>query len=231
MYLLTLLLMVPPPSEATLAEYAKQEPAFPAAAILHKTECGKTIGIVPEPLQERTVMVTIHGTCGMWCNCPRQWQEPRKIADNKRTPLAKIEEALSQIDLSKDDVLFDLGCGDGRVAVMAASVHGCRAVGLDNRPAAVSLSQRNAELNDVGSLLRFYERDVFRADLKDATVVFVYLDKSMMPQVADLLKLYPQITRAISYQHAWPRGGKKVGEFYIWKPQPKLVAKVAVCRY
>jgi len=210
------------------------QPRFPAEAILHTTMCGTTIGIVPESLIKepayRTETYTAYvSTCGMGCCIAPVAKQRRVPVDpetiNDPTPLAEIEDALTQIQLTKSDVLYDLGCGDGRVCVLASSIHGCRAVGLDQRAAAVSLSQRNAELNDEERYLRFYERDVFRSDLKDATVVFVYLDKSLMPQVADLLKLNPQITRAISYQHAWPSGGRQVGDFHVWTRQERVATK------
>jgi SAM-dependent methyltransferase len=215
------------------------EPTFPADAVLHTTECGKTIGIVPEPPASqpayRTESYTAYvSTCGMGC-CVAPVTKQRRVpvgekTVNDPTPLAEIEEALIQIDLTKDDVLYDLGSGDGRVCIMAATIHGCRAVGLDQRPEAIELSKGNARLNGVEELLRFYERDVFASNLEDATVVFVYLDQSLMGDVAEVLRRYPNISKAISYQHAWPRGGRKVGDFHIWRKQERVAAKPIISR-
>jgi hypothetical protein len=101
------------------------EPTFPADAVLHTTECGKTIGIVPEPPVSqpayRTESYTAYvSTCGMGC-CIAPITKQRRVpvgetTVNAPTPLAEIEEALRHIQLSKSDVLYDLGSGDGESA-------------------------------------------------------------------------------------------------------------------
>ena len=229
MWLTLLAVMLPPPSAETLAEYAVSAPIFPAEAVQYNLANGETIGIVPEPLRERTVMVTVHGTCGMWCNCPRQWQEPRKIADNKRTPLPAIESILRLAGVTRDDVVFDLGSGDGRVCILAAKQFDCFAVGLDKRPEAVKLAEDNAKLNGVDALCAFYAFPIRGQRLAHATVVYCYLEPSTLSQV---VKQLPDNVRvAISYQHPWPGGrGEKIGEFYVWRREALTAAKTTIVR-
>jgi ribosomal protein L11 methylase PrmA len=78
-------------------------------------------------------------------------------------------------DLSKEDVVYDLGCGDGRMMIAAAKQAGCRAVGFDIDSAMVRRARENAKISGVESLVRVEERDVLTVDLSEASVVMVYL--------------------------------------------------------
>ena len=77
--------------------------------------------------------------------------------------------------VTRDDVVYDLGCGDGRILVAAAKKAGCRAVGVEIKPDLVELARQNARDNGVEGLVEIRQGDLFDADFRDATVVALYL--------------------------------------------------------
>ena len=77
--------------------------------------------------------------------------------------------------LKKTDLLYDLGCGDGRIVVTAAKKYGVKAIGFDIDPQRVRESRENVAKNDVGNLVTIELKDVFKVDLTPATVVTLYL--------------------------------------------------------
>jgi SAM-dependent methyltransferase len=97
------------------------------------------------------------------------------------------EEMLKMADVTSRDLVYDLGCGDGRIVIMAAKERGARGVGVDIDPVRIKESRENAEAAGVGHLVRFFEHDLFDTDITSATVVMIYL----YPDVN--LKLRPKL--------------------------------------
>src|SRR5687768_14607377 len=97
---------------------------------------------------------------------------------------------LALAGVTKDDVVYDLGCGDGRIVVTAARLHGCRAVGVDLDPECVRLSRQNAAKHKVEGLVTIEQRDLFTVDLSGASVVALYVgrdvNRRLLPQLAKL---------------------------------------------
>ena len=129
------------------------------------------------------------------------------------TPQELVEDMLRLADVKKGDVLFDLGSGDGRIAVTAAKKYGVRAVGIDIDPERIREAKDNAKKNGVEKLVEFRNEDLFKADFKAASVVTLYL----LPELN--LKLRPRLwaelkpgTRIVSHQF-------DMGE---WPPEKKL---------
>jgi len=91
------------------------------------------------------------------------------------TPLAVVEKMLEMAELDKDDVLYDLGCGDGRIVIAAARDYGARAVGIDLDLQRIKESKANAKLAGVEKLVEFRQQDITKADFSEATVVTLYL--------------------------------------------------------
>ena len=89
--------------------------------------------------------------------------------------------------VKKTDVVYDLGCGDGRIVVEAAKVYGARGVGIDINPERIKEAKENAKKNGVEHLVRFEENDLFRADIREATIVTLFL----LPNIN--LKLRPKL--------------------------------------
>ena len=127
------------------------------------------------------------------------------------TPQAVVDEMLKLARVSKDDVVYDLGCGDGRLVITAVQKFGAkRGVGVDIDPQRISESNENAKAAGVTDRTKFVVQDLFQTDFKEATVVTLYL----LPEVN--LKLRPKLlaelkpgTRIVS--HAFDMGD--------WKPE------------
>jgi len=116
---------------------------------------------------------------------------PRK-PDVSYTPTTDeaIDEMLTLARVTSSDLLFDLGCGDGRIVVTAARKCRCRAVGFDIDPQRVADSQDNVRKNGLANLVRIEERDMFDVDLSKADVVTLYLlpnlNVRLIPQFAKM---------------------------------------------
>lgn len=98
---------------------------------------------------------------------------------------------LGQVDQS--DVVYDLGCGDGRIVITAAQRYGCRGVGYEYDPEIAELARRNAKQAGVEHLVTIHQRDIFtidRAELNQATVITLYLldwmNDKLIPQLESL---------------------------------------------
>jgi len=92
-----------------------------------------------------------------------------------RTPPEVVVEMLRLARVGSDDVVYDLGSGDGRIVIAAARDFGARGVGVELDPGLVAESARNARRARVGERTRFLLQDIFVADISEATVVTLYL--------------------------------------------------------
>jgi len=146
-------------------------------------------------------------------------QQPEKIVPQAPdvifvpTPQEVVDEMLKMAKVRKGDVLYDLGSGDGRIAVTAAKRYGVRAVGIDIDPERIREATENARKAGVGNLVQFRREDLFKADFSEATVVTLYL----LPDLN--VKLRPRLwqelkpgTRIVSHQF----------DMADWKPEKQL---------
>lgn len=118
------------------------------------------------------------------------------------TPEPVVEQMLRIADVGKDDVLYDLGCGDGRIVVTAARQFGTCGVGIDVNPQRIKESNERAEQAGVSHLVKFTEENIFDADLREATVITMYL----LPEVnlrlrSKLLRELRPGTRIVSHNY------------------------------
>jgi methylase of polypeptide subunit release factors len=90
-------------------------------------------------------------------------------------PALRPQEMLKQALVTGDDLLYDLGSGDGRIVITAAQKFGPRGVGIDINPRLVQQSQENAQKAGVADRVKFLQQNLFEADLREATVVTLYL--------------------------------------------------------
>lgn len=105
------------------------------------------------------------------------------------TPQEVVDRMLALAEVKKEDIVYDLGCGDGRIPVTAAKKYGCKAWGFDIDPQRIEESLANVKKNDVGKLVTIEEKDIFTLDLSPANVVTLYL-------LTDLnVKLIPQLQK------------------------------------
>jgi SAM-dependent methyltransferase len=105
------------------------------------------------------------------------------------TPPDVVKAMLKLADVKPSDVIYDLGCGDGRIAIAAAKEFGARAVGIDIDPKRISEARENANSAGVADRVKFMLGNLFGADVHDATVVTLYL----LPTVN--LQLKPKLLR------------------------------------
>jgi SAM-dependent methyltransferase len=109
------------------------------------------------------------------------------------TPQRVVERMLEMADVSEDDVVYDLGSGDGRFVITAAQQFGARGVGVEIDPALVREARSRARLAGVSDRVEFRQGDLFDVDLDEATVVTLYLepDLNMKLRPKLLLQLNP----------------------------------------
>jgi len=103
--------------------------------------------------------------------------QPRREPDVPYVPTSEeaVQAMLKLADVKKTDVVYDLGCGDGRIVIAAAKNFGARAVGIDINPVRISEAKENARKAGIENLVRFEEGDLFQADIHQATVVTLFL--------------------------------------------------------
>jgi SAM-dependent methyltransferase len=108
------------------------------------------------------------------------------------TPDAVVEEMIKMADVGRDDVVYDLGCGDGRIVITAVKQTGCRGVGIDIDPIRIKESRENAIEAGVEDRVEFILSDLFEADISQATVVTLYLLSKVN------LRLRPKLFRELN---------------------------------
>src|SRR5437867_586088 len=91
------------------------------------------------------------------------------------TPQEVVDRMLEMAHVTKDDVVYDLGCGDGRIVVTAAKKYGAKANGFDIDPQRIKESKENVKKNNVEDLATITQADIFELDLSPANVVTLYL--------------------------------------------------------
>jgi cyclopropane fatty-acyl-phospholipid synthase-like methyltransferase len=146
------------------------------------------------------------------------------------TPDDVVERMLALAGVTAADVVYDLGCGDGRIPIAAAKKFGARGVGLDIDPALIARAREIAKAAGVDRLVDFRVEDVLSADVSAATVVTLYLLSSSNERLRPMLQrqLKPGariVSHAFSMGRNWP--ADKVDQFvsargdevtlYLWK--------------
>jgi|AP12_2_1047962.scaffolds.fasta_scaffold25231_2 SAM-dependent methyltransferase len=139
---------------------------------------------------------------------PAQAFAQRLAAPYVPTPWPIVDAMLDLARIGRDDLLIDLGSGDGRLVVTAAKRFGARGYGVDINPELVSLANRNATEAGVASRVRFEQRDLFQTDLSKANVLTLYL----LPQM--VIELVPRILAQM------PAGARVVSHDYGLSPWP-----------
>ena len=129
------------------------------------------------------------------------------------TPQNVVAAMLKLANVQRGDIVYDLGCGDGRLVITAAKEHGARAVGIDINPERIKESQENARQAGVTDRVSFRNEDLFEADIKEASVVTLYLLQSLNEKLRP--KLWKELkpgTRVVSHTF-------DMGE---WKPEKEV---------
>jgi SAM-dependent methyltransferase len=147
------------------------------------------------------------------------------------TPEKVVDEMLRIAKVGPNDVLYDLGSGDGRIPITAAKRFGTRGLGIDIDPQRVREARANAKAAGVEDKVRFIEGDLFELDLSQATVITLYLLPALNLRLLPTLLALKPGTRIVSHDFAmgdWtPDKVVQVGykDVYFWTVPPRGQAK------
>jgi uncharacterized protein (TIGR03000 family) len=129
-------------------------------------------------------------------------KRPITDVEYEPTPQTVVDALLRLAKVTSKDVVWDLGCGDGRIPVTAAKEYACKAYGFDIDPERVKDSQANVRKHGVEQLVTIEQRDIFTLDLsKQPTVVTLYLLPRLNAQLLPQLRKLPPGARFISVAH------------------------------
>jgi SAM-dependent methyltransferase len=151
------------------------------------------------------------------------WQTKQPDVIFVPTPKRVVEEMLRLANIREEDLIYDLGCGDGRIIILAAQKVGSHGIGIDIDPQRIKESRQNASEAGVEHLVQFQEQDLFQTDFREADVVTLYLLPMLNLQLRPklLTELQPG-TRVISHDfgmNEWIPDQKTVvviGERHHW---------------
>lgn len=123
---------------------------------------------------------------------PKMKRTPRN-APFIKSPQDVVDRMLELAELDENDVIYDLGCGDGRIVITAAKRYGCRGIGYEYDPKIAETARENARAEKVDHLVKIEQRDIFtldKAKLNRASVITLYLlpwmNEKLLPRLAEL---------------------------------------------
>lgn len=181
-----------------------------------------------------SLMLALTLTPGLASQTPQKRPDAAHLAPYVPTPQEVVDRMLQLGGVGKADVVYDLGCGDGRIPITAAKRFGARGVGVDIDPQRIAEANANAKKEGVSHLVTFRLQDAMTTDVADATVVTLYLLS------ASNLKLRPILTKQLKpgariVSHSFSMGDwqpDKVDTFvdtsgttrtlYLWKTDGKI---------
>lgn len=154
---------------------------------------------------------------------------PRPVAPFLPTPPAVARRMLALAGTTADDLVCDLGCGDGRIALLAAEAFGARGWGVDLDPARIAAATTQAQARHLTPRVTFTAGDLFAADLSAATVVTCYLLPQLQQPLLEKLRREARPgTRIVSHEFIFPdwppektelirTGPMKMAQIYLWR--------------
>ncbi len=156
-------------------------------------------------------------------------QEPAEIEENKKpagwtginAPYIKSSEPsvakmVELAEITPEDIVYDLGCGDGRLVIAAVATAGCRGVGIDIDPERVKESIEKATQQGVADKIEFREQDIFIADLSECSVALMYLTGWMIEKLETQFEQMKPGSRILTQ------------DYYIQQVRPHRAVKVTV---
>ncbi len=169
-----------PTGQGSAVEYGRPAPpSRPAGQAPRRSRCGAGLRLGLLALG----ILLLAGTTVS----PAVSQDGRSLAPFVPTPNDVVDRMLKLAGVTEDDIVYDLGCGDGRIVIAAARNFGARGVGVDIDPQRIAEANANAELAGVQHLVEFIEQDAMEVDVSDATVVTLYLLSSSNARLRPIL--------------------------------------------
>ena len=148
---------------------------------------------------------------------PAVGDPPKRTPDSVFVPTPDdiVAKMLEVAGVTKEDVIYDPGCGDGRILITAAKKYGCRGVGIELSPKLVRDARAGAVRNHVERLVRILEEDIYTVDMSEATVVTLYLLPGMnVKLIPQLQKLKPGADRGARLRVPRPRRGSRKNDHH-----------------
>lgn len=142
-----------------------------------------------------------------------QWEDGPGEVPYVPTPPEVVNAMLKLAAVQKGEVMFDLGCGDGRIVIAAAKNYGARGTGVDINPERIKEAEENARQAGVTAQVKFVEKNLFDADFHEANVVTLYL----LPDVN--LRLRPKLVSELKTGSRIVSHDFDMGD---WKPEKKV---------
>lgn len=152
------------------------------AAVLPQRGVGQTVDPLPPSLQEESLAES-----AVISDSDTVEKDAPYVSTSQRV----VNQMLEAANVTSNDVVIDLGSGDGRIPIAAAQRHGARGIGVEIDPKLIAKARENAETAGVSDLVEFRQGDLFKANLSEATVVALYL----WPEIN--VKLRPKLLRAL----------------------------------
>ena len=132
-------------------------------------------------------------------------KDAESLAPFVPTPMEVVEKILELAEVKKNDVVYDLGCGDGRIVVTAAEKYGARGVGVDYNMERINEARELAKEKKVEHLVKIIHQDVIKVDFSEATVVTLYLlESSNVLLQPNLQKYLKPGSRVVSHDFNMP---------------------------
>jgi len=200
---------------------AEQEQAAQAAALLVWTEVA--LAFDAEVAAQALLAVALDEEAARQAESER---EPDVIY--VPTPEPVVERMLELAAVDEDDVVYDLGCGDGRIVITAAQRYGVKAWGFDIDPERVAEARANVEAAGVEDLVTIEQRDIFTLDLSPASVVTLYLLPELNVRLIPQLEQLAPGSRIVSHdfdmegmtpiaQETMNLGARDIHQIFLWK--------------
>ncbi len=117
------------------------------------------------------------------------------------TPPKVVDKMIEMADIQKDDLVYDLGCGDARIIIEAAKKFGCKCVGFDIDPEWVKKARANVKKHNLEDLIRIELKDIFTLDLSQPDVIMMYLTPSVNLRLLPQLRQAKPGTRIVSHDY------------------------------
>ena len=146
--------------------------------------------------------------CGLLVWQPLTQSSPVASADDKTpdvvyvpTPNDVVARMLNLAKVKKTDVVYDLGCGDGRIVVTAAKKYGAHGIGFDIDPVRLKESRANVKKNGVGKLVQIKNENIFKVDLRKASVITLYLLPDLNVKLVSQINKMKSGSRIVSHEY------------------------------
>jgi precorrin-6B methylase 2 len=171
-----------------------------------------SIGVIPQVGSSNVALARAVGALTAQTQAPARQPDVIYVP----TPPEVVDAMLKLANVKAGDVVYDLGCGDGRIVITAAQKYGARGVGIDIDPQRIKEATANAQKAGVTDRVKFMETDLFETNISEANVVTLYLLPSLN------LKLQPKLMRELKpgtriVSHSFDMGS--------WKPDQELTVE------